>query len=134
MELDAWYRQYQMATASETPGSTTTPPSDSGPSFTMTSVANNAAFNCTPSGKQSDVFKGDCTSTASGSSANGLQASFEFGPALNILTVREDFNCDAGSSFDAVGIAYIQAGCARAYNSHTYSCRSGPVWMGNGIV
>jgi hypothetical protein len=123
-----------MPPGSEAPGSTSTSPSDTGPSFTLASITNNEMFNCTTSGKQSNVFKGDCTSTASESAASETQASFEFDPELNILRVREYFNCGTGSSFDAVGIAYMQAACAREYNSDTFTCTSDPVWIGTGIV
>lgn len=129
--LDNWLRQYQMAPASETPGSTSAPANDTGPSFALTSLTNNEVFNCTTSGRQNNVFGGACTSTVSGSS--GDQASFEFDPDLNILTIRENSTCATGSSVDAVGIAYMQAACARDYHSDVFTCTSDPVWIGTGI-
>lgn len=132
--LQNWLRQYQMPPASETPGSVSIPSSDTGPSFTLTSMANGAVFNCTTSGKESKVFHGDCKSAGSENSTSASKASFEFDPELNILTVREDFNCGTGSSFNTVGIAYMQAACARNYNSDTFTCTSDPVWIGTKTV
>jgi hypothetical protein len=130
--LEKWLRQYQMPPASEQPGSASTPASDTGPSFTLTSLANNDVFGCTTSGRQSNIFEGTCKSAESASAT--AQASFEFDPTLNILTVREYFNCGNGSSFDAVGIAYMQAACDRNYNSDLFTCTSDPVWIGTEIV
>lgn len=132
--LEKWLRQYQMAPASTTPGSPSTPTADTGPSFTLTSLVNSEVFNCTVSGKQSSIFNGDCKPTASGSPANSTQASFAFDPELNMLTVREDINCGTGSSFEAVGIAYMQAACSRNFNSEIFTCTSDPVWIGTGVV
>lgn len=128
--LEKWLRQYQMAPASEAPGSTSTPPSDTGPSFTLTSMVNNEVFKCTTLGKQSSAFTGLCESPASEST----QISFEFDPELNILTVSQYFNCGTGSSFEAVGIAYMQAACNRDYNSQLFTCTSDPVWVGTATV
>ncbi|KAB5518074.1 hypothetical protein GE09DRAFT_978613 [Coniochaeta sp. 2T2.1] len=129
--LEKWLRQYQMPPASETPGSTSKPAADTGPSFTLTSMANGEVFDCATSGKQGTAFKGECKSASSGSAG---QASFEFDPELNILTVREAYNCGAGAAFDAVGIAYMQAACGRDYNSDMFTCTSDPVWIGTEIV
>ncbi|OIW34164.1 hypothetical protein CONLIGDRAFT_659839 [Coniochaeta ligniaria NRRL 30616] len=132
--LEKWLRQCQAPPASEIPGTTSTPSSDTGPSFTLTSMANNEVLNCTTSGKQSNVFKGDCMPAAAGGSSSATQVGFEFDPALNILTVHEYFDCGSESSFDAVGIAYMQAACSRDYNSDVFTCTSDPVWVGTDTV
>ncbi|KAI1258735.1 hypothetical protein F5Y18DRAFT_444019 [Xylariaceae sp. FL1019] len=122
-QLEDWHRQYELA-----PGSTTSSPSsDTGPSFTLRNLANNGVFNCTPSPEAAEnVFQGNCTA-AGASSPYVTSASFQFDPELDILSITERYTC-GGSTVDATGVAYIQATCDRQGN--TLSCTSLPLWVG----
>lgn len=113
-----------MPPASLAPGSTSTPLFDTGPSFALVSMANNASFNCTTSGKQNKLLEGTCESEIPASTVN-----FTFDPELNILTIRQHWDCGTFST-DVVGVDYMQAACDRNYNSDLFTCTSLPVWIG----
>lgn len=87
-QLEGWARQYELP-----PGSPSDPPrSDTGPSFTLRSMANVDVFNCSSSGNEDNVFVGACT--ASGEAGSASTAEFSFDRGLNILTVTQHFECD----------------------------------------
>ncbi|KAI5863553.1 hypothetical protein GGS23DRAFT_539438 [Durotheca rogersii] len=120
-QLEEWHRQYILA-----PGSTASPSSDTGPSFTLRNMANADVFDCSPSTNQNDTFEGTCKSRAEGSSTTA--AAFRFERSLGILTITQSWDCGDSSSFDAVGVAYVQGSCSR--EGDLLTCTSLPLWIG----
>ncbi|KAK3368477.1 hypothetical protein B0H63DRAFT_534716 [Podospora didyma] len=124
--LENWLRQYELV-----PGSSDIKASsDTGPSFTLTSLANAAVVSCATSGRgQNSTFVGSCKPTGSGSSTTAT--SFSFDPKLFMLTISQHWDCGtAATSLDVVGIEYMQATCSRNYNSIVFTCTSSPIWVG----
>ncbi|POS74152.1 hypothetical protein DHEL01_v207450 [Diaporthe helianthi] len=123
-QLEAWKRQYELP-----PGSSLSDPpkGDTGPSFVLRNMRNRGTdlFNCTSTGEvENEKFTGSCTA-ADGASTN--TADFMFDRELNMLTIRQQWHCD-GSSFDAVGVGYVQATCDR--RGDLLTCTTGPIWIG----
>ncbi|KAI1370846.1 hypothetical protein F4677DRAFT_464926 [Hypoxylon crocopeplum] len=123
-QLENWQRQYEMAPGSTSPGS------DTGPSFTLRNMANTDVFDCSPSGIQNAVFDGTCKPTAEGNSTT--TATFSFNPQSYMLVITQHWDCSDTSSFDAVGVGYVQATCERSGSILT--CTSDPLWIGTKIV
>ncbi|TGJ84869.1 hypothetical protein E0Z10_g3935 [Xylaria hypoxylon] len=107
-QLENWRRQYRL-----TPGvPVSPPPMDSGPSFTLRNIANGGVFECVPGNKtQDNIFDGACTQAAGSSTVANAKASFQFDPVLDMLVITESWECGAESSFNASGVAFIQATC-----------------------
>ncbi|KAK4236572.1 hypothetical protein C8A03DRAFT_35511 [Achaetomium macrosporum] len=127
-KLENWLRKIEME-----PGSSPTNPkvvSDTGPSFSLRNLADGSQLSCTPSGQNNGIFVGACQ----GSSGTGTSADFSFDTKLNMLDISQHWKCDDSSSFDAVGIFYMQAACDRGRNSDQFTCTSLPVWIGTGVV
>ncbi len=85
-KVEQWLRRIEME-----PGSSPSDPklaSDTGPSFTLRSVASGSLFSCTNSGKQNGTFDGACQS-----SATAPATKFSFDPKLNILKISEHWQC-----------------------------------------
>ncbi|KAK1761696.1 hypothetical protein QBC33DRAFT_462861 [Phialemonium atrogriseum] len=128
-ELEEWHRRYEMA-----PESTVPPPEeDTDLSFTLRNMANTDVFNCTISGKQlqNATLDGVCESTA-GEANPTTAANFRFDPERDMLTITQQWNCSDLSSFETVGIGYVQATCDRKDNILT--CTSDPIWIGTKTV
>ncbi|KAI1077114.1 hypothetical protein F5B20DRAFT_553234 [Whalleya microplaca] len=123
-QLEQWSRQYELL-----PGSSS-PSSDTGPSFTLRNMANTDVFDCSTSGSQDSTFDGTCTPVAEGNSTT--TATFTFDPQLDILIVTQSWDCGDSTSFDAVGVGYVQATCSREGNLLT--CTSDPLWVGTKTV
>lgn len=87
-QIEKWLRTFEMDPASLPPGSGTPPPSDTGPSFTLKSMANSDVFSCTTSGRQSSTFEGSCKSNSTTTTAK-----FLFDPKLDYLTITQNWNC-----------------------------------------
>ncbi|KAL7624105.1 hypothetical protein AAE478_005662 [Parahypoxylon ruwenzoriense] len=124
-QLEEWRRQYELA-----PGSTAQPSSDTGPSFTLRNMANTDVFDCSPSENKNNTFDGTCKSAAEGNSTS--TATFHFDRTIDILTITQSWNCSDSSSFDVVGVGYVQATCSREKDLLT--CTSSPLWIGTGTV
>ncbi|KAI1342159.1 hypothetical protein F5Y15DRAFT_430592 [Xylariaceae sp. FL0016] len=121
-ELQQWHREYDIA-----PGSTTiTPSTDTGPSFTLKNLANNDAFNCSSTADPSGTFSGACASAAEDGAKS--TAKFMFDPATDVLTISQQWTCGNSSSFDAVGVVYVQASCSRS--GIRLTCDTKPLWIG----
>ncbi|KAI0542553.1 hypothetical protein GGR58DRAFT_497098 [Xylaria digitata] len=128
-QLQNWRRQYKL-----TPGDPVTPPPmDSGPSFTLRNMANGGVFECTPGDKTKDnIFDGTCTRVEGSAVAANSKASFRFDPVLDMLVITESWECGAETSFDASGVAFIQATCSR--EDDILTCSSLPLWIGTKTV
>ncbi|KAI1486188.1 hypothetical protein F5X96DRAFT_261195 [Biscogniauxia mediterranea] len=130
-QLENWLRQYESIPGSSA-GSGTSGTSDTGPTFTLRSMANSDVFKCSPSGVGSgDTFDGTCTSAAEGDATDTTTttaATFLFDSQLDILKVTQSWNCSDSTPFDATGVGYVQATCSREGDMLT--CTSGPVWIG----
>ncbi|KAK4150821.1 hypothetical protein C8A00DRAFT_17694 [Chaetomidium leptoderma] len=130
-----WLRRITME-----PGSSPADPklvSDTGPSFALESVTSGDTFSCTPSeDSQNGTFVGACQSqsqSAAGDATN-TTAAFRFDAKLNMLEISQQWECSDASSFDVVGVGYVQAACGRVFNSDEFTCTSDPVWIGTGVV
>ncbi|GAB1312826.1 Ig-like domain-containing protein [Madurella fahalii] len=130
-KVEQWLRRIEME-----PGSSPTNPklvSDSGPSFTLRSMTNNNVFSCAPVEQQNNTFIGECQS-ANNETAS-ISTEFTFDAELNILHVAQHWDCGDSTSFDVVGVAFIEGACDRAFNSNEFTCTSDhPVWVGTGVV
>jgi len=84
-QLEQWTRNYDL------PAGTSTPAADTGPSFTLRSVANSDVFTCTPSGQQNSSFTGTCTASAAGNATS--TAKFAFDPKLEMLQITQHWSC-----------------------------------------
>ncbi|CAJ2510941.1 Uu.00g065660.m01.CDS01 [Anthostomella pinea] len=125
-QLENWTRQYEMV-----PGSSAiTPQSDTGTSFTLRNMVNSDMFNCSPSGDQNDTFVGTCTPATGGSPTT--TATFRFEPLRGMLSITQQWSCSDSPSFDAVGVSYVQATCAREGNMLNFT--SDPLWIGTKTV
>ncbi|KAI0846069.1 hypothetical protein F5Y00DRAFT_272314 [Daldinia vernicosa] len=122
-QLENWLRRYEQVPGSP---SSSAPSSDTGPSFILRNMANTDVFNCTTSGSQNNTLTGSCESDAEESSTT--TATFSFDRQINVLTIKQHWNCSESSSFDAVGVGYVQATCSRQGNFLT--CTSTPLWIG----
>lgn len=89
-QLENWRRQYML-----TPGDPVTPPPmDSGPSFTLRSMANNDVFECAPGNATADgVFNGTCEAAEGTAGMESTEASFRFDPALDMLVITQRWEC-----------------------------------------
>lgn len=77
------------------PGSSPTNPklvSDSGPSFTLRSMANGKAWSCTPSGQQNGTFAGSCQAADDAAAATPA-TEFTFDTKLNLLEISQHWEC-----------------------------------------
>ncbi|KAH9987436.1 hypothetical protein F4779DRAFT_284989 [Xylariaceae sp. FL0662B] len=124
-QLENWLRQYE-----RDPGSSSTL-SDTGPSFTLRNMANTDVFDCTTSGNENNTFDGTCTPVAEESSTTAT-ATFSFDPQLDMLIVTQSWDCGDSSSFDAIGVGFVQATCSREGN--VFTCTSSPIWVGTKTV
>ncbi|KAH8900758.1 hypothetical protein GQ53DRAFT_815617 [Thozetella sp. PMI_491] len=84
-EVSKWSRQYVLE-----PGSTGLPRNDTGPSFTLSNMANSDVLDCKTSGIQSSTFEGSCTSLTANSTTSG---SFRFNRDTDMLTVAQQWKC-----------------------------------------
>lgn len=87
-KIENWLRTIEME-----PGSSPTDAellSDSGPSFSLTNMANGDVFSCTPGEKQNGTFVGACEPAE----AAGTTADFLFDPKLNMLEISQRWECD----------------------------------------
>jgi hypothetical protein len=88
-KVEKWLRQIERE-----PGSSPTDPkivSDSGPSFTLKSLAIGSELSCATFGQQNGTFVGDCKSADAPASTTG---DFTFDPKLNILEISQTWKCD----------------------------------------
>ncbi|KAH9909249.1 hypothetical protein F4778DRAFT_768167 [Xylariomycetidae sp. FL2044] len=126
-QLEGWQRQYEIA-----PGSVAiVPQTDTGPSFTLWNMANSDVFECAAAKGEGDgdddaSFEGTCTQAVEGTSST--IAKFRFDPGLDMLVITQEWTCGDSSSFDAVGVAFVQGSCSR--QGTLYSCTSDPLWVG----
>jgi hypothetical protein len=146
-KIENWLRKIEMEAGSSPTDAELL--SDSGPSFSLTNMANGDAFSCTPGEKQNGTFVGACES-ADGA---GTTADFLFDPMLNMLEVSQHWECDDSyvkpppfhfiltdifgphRSLDAVGVGYMQSSCERVFNTaNEFTCTMLPVWVGTGTV
>ncbi|KAI2607819.1 hypothetical protein GGR54DRAFT_652070 [Hypoxylon sp. NC1633] len=123
-QVEDWQRQYEMV-----PGSST-PDSDTGPSFTLRNMANTDVFSCSPSRSQNGTFEGVCESATAGSLTS--TAIFHFDSRISVLIITQSWNCSDLFSFQAVGVGYVQAGCSR--EKDVLTCTSDPFWIGTKIM
>jgi hypothetical protein len=89
-KVEQWLRRIEMQ-----PGSSPTDPkltSDTGPSFTLRSMASGNLFSCANSGKQNGTFEGDCQSQSASAMATP-ETKFTFDPKLNILEISQHWKC-----------------------------------------
>ncbi|KAK7755744.1 hypothetical protein SLS62_002357 [Diatrype stigma] len=94
-ELEGWARQYELP-----PGSAPSDPpkSDTGPSFTLRSMASADVFDCAAASEgaggeeEDDTFAGVCTAAGEGETAS--TAEFSFDRELNLLTVTQHWECE----------------------------------------
>ncbi|KAI1810439.1 hypothetical protein GGS20DRAFT_594393 [Poronia punctata] len=129
-QVENWQRQYKLI-----PGDTESPPSeDTGPSFTLESLANGGVFECAPTVNvtETGVFDGACKQTTgvgvgAGAAANST-AAFQFDPLLDILSITQDWECGTASSFGTSGVGFVQASCSR--QGQILTCSSVPFWIG----
>ena len=42
--------------------------------------------------------------------------------------------CVLRPTLDVIGVGYVQAACERVFNSNEFSCTSGALWVGTGVV
>jgi len=96
-QVERWSRQYDLQAGSWAgPGSTAPPAGDSGPSFTLRSLAGGRdVFDCKPSGRTNGTWVGACApaTAGNGTAAATTSASFKFDPRLDILTLSQRWNC-----------------------------------------
>ncbi len=97
-QIQNWERRYQMVPASAQPGTPEPPPDDSGPSFTLRSMANSDVFLCEAADKQDDAFDGTCTpddGTGGGAKvpASSQKTTYRFDPKLDMITITQHWNC-----------------------------------------
>ncbi|KAI8962791.1 hypothetical protein F5Y11DRAFT_347146 [Daldinia sp. FL1419] len=126
-QLENWLRRYELAPGSP---SSSAPSSDSGPSFVLKNMANTDVFNCKTSETQNNTLTGSCESDTEESSST--TATFSFDRELNVLTIKQHWNCSESSSFEATGVGFVQATCSREGNFLT--CTSTPLWIGTKTV
>ncbi|KAK4119468.1 hypothetical protein N657DRAFT_581657 [Parathielavia appendiculata] len=127
--LENWQRRIEME-----PGSSPTNPkivSDSGPSFTLRSLALGGELSCATSGQQNGTFVGACRFADAAARTTG---EFSFDPKLNMLVISQQWRCDDSTSFETDGVIFMQASCGRVFNSNMFICTSNPVWIGTGVV
>ncbi|KAI8624138.1 heterokaryon incompatibility protein-domain-containing protein [Xylariaceae sp. FL1651] len=89
-QLENWHRQYEI-----TPGDpVSTPPMDTGPSFTLRNLANGGVFDCAPLGKttKTDVFDGACKPATAGANTT---ATFQFDRVLDMVYITQQWECDS---------------------------------------
>jgi hypothetical protein len=89
--LENWLWRHELAPGSLPLGLANPPPSDTGPSFTLRSIANNDVFSCVTSVRQNNTFDGACKAAIGSSS---IATEFRFDSELNILTIYERWDCD----------------------------------------
>ena len=90
-KVEKWLRKYELAPGSSSTGSPVPLKSDTGPSFSLRSLANGLVYDCASAGQKEGVFEGSCKP----STASEASASFTFDPRLNILKVSEQWTCSA---------------------------------------
>lgn len=90
-ELEGWVRRYELP-----PGSAPSDPpkSDTGPSFTLRSMASADVFDCASSGAdgEGNTFAGVCTAAAGGEPTS--TAEFSFDRELSLLTITQHWECE----------------------------------------
>lgn len=76
-QLEQWVREYGLPPGSTTPGS------DTGPSFTLKNMANSDVFNCAPLAHENGTFAGNCEWAGAGNATDATTATFTFDPQLD---------------------------------------------------
>ncbi|KAK5655223.1 hypothetical protein OQA88_6122 [Cercophora sp. LCS_1] len=88
--VEGWKREFQMTPGTAAPDKPL--PLDSGPTFTLRSVSNNATSSCTTVTRTNGVFEGACKI---GKPLGWKQeTSFTFDPKLNVLELSQLSACD----------------------------------------
>ncbi|KAI1799430.1 hypothetical protein F4811DRAFT_106598 [Daldinia bambusicola] len=121
-QLENWQRRYELVPGAP---SSSAPSSDTGPSFILRNMANTDTFNCTTSESKDSTSTGTCKLDTEESPTT---ATFSFNRQLNVLTIKQHWNCSDSSSFEVAGIGYVQATCSREGNFLT--CTSTLLWIG----
>ncbi|VBB76485.1 Putative protein of unknown function [Podospora comata] len=120
--LENWHRQFVLTPGSFEPKAGT----DTGPSFTLKSLGvNGVTFTCAPTSAPVGPFQGECKSDVTKAAAT-----FTFDPKLNILTVKQKWDCGDSAALETVGVGYMQGTCDRGFNSDVFTCSSEPVLIG----
>ncbi|KAK0672424.1 hypothetical protein QBC41DRAFT_381237 [Cercophora samala] len=120
--LEKWHRQFVLTPGTFEPKAGT----DTGPSFTLKSLGvHGATFTCATTSASVGPFQGECKSDVAKAAAT-----FTFDPKLNILTVKQKWDCGNSAALETVGVGYMQGTCDRGFNSDVFTCSSEPVLIG----